>query len=230
MKPAPPQTSSLIAPALRISCLIIPAAPRGTREPVLPRRQRQHVLALGLERRPGRPRRGPRHLRAASRAAPRSRASAWRKISRAKPFQDTPAPARWTSPRTPRSSRPSSAGARCPVQVGQPTWSSTTSTASRSPGEREHRGDEVAPAEAEQPGGPRDGVARRGLQHLALARRASRARRRSEGRWGRTRRRGAGVPRVVRRCAGEHVVGGDVQQRDAAARPPRARGCRRRRR
>jgi hypothetical protein len=58
---------------------------------------------------------------------------AWRKISSAKSYQEhSPAPARWWIPYSSVSIRRTTASARCPVYVGPPTWSRTTTTSPRS--------------------------------------------------------------------------------------------------
>ena len=115
------------------------------------------------------------------------------------------------------------------VQVGQPTWSVTTCTASRSPARPQHRRDEVAPVRrrtATRCARPRAAARRRAP---GARRRAWSARRPSAGRSGRTRRRAAA--RRPRRAgvAVEHVVGRDVHERRRRPPPRRARGCRRRR-
>ena len=84
---------------------------------------------------------------------------ATRKTSSAKACQlHCPPPARWWMPVRRRSAISTSAGARKPVQVGQPIWSATTRTSSCCSPEGEHRVDEVLAAGAEQPGGPDDRV------------------------------------------------------------------------
>ena len=61
-------------------------------------------------------------------------------ISRANSYHEhSPPPATWTIPTgraAGRAANPTSAAARCPVNVGQPTWSSTTFSSSRSAASR----------------------------------------------------------------------------------------------
>ena len=164
MKPAPPQTSSLIADR--------------------DRRERE-------ERRRGPParaaaarRRARRRARSRPAAAPGARAQRW---SSAVTRTSTPGRgedrlrelvARAVRRRRPRgrcrraaaAASSSSFSARCPVKVGQPTWSVTTATSSRpAAASAQHRRDEVAAARAEQPRGAHDRVPRRGGEHRALA-------------------------------------------------------------
>ena len=130
---------------------------------------------------------------------------------------------------TPRSSSPSSAGARCPVHVGQPTWSVTDlHRRQRSPARRSIVAAKLRPSSAEQPGRAHDRV-RAATPPAPRARpRASSRRTPSGARSGRTRRYGrAAAGCVARRDPVEHVVGRDVQHRRCRPPRPRARGCRR---
>ena len=109
-------------------------------------RRRRGAARAGRGRRSGRGRARRRLPVAANVAAARSY------------HEQAPAPATWRSPSRRSSAIRTSACARCPVNVGQPTWSSTTLSSSRSPREPQHGGDEVAAVRAEQPGGADDRV------------------------------------------------------------------------
>src|SRR5439155_7055725 len=72
--------------------------------------------------------RGAASFVATARTTPGSRPASSR-IARAKSYRETaPAFATWNVPGTARSASASTASARSPVQVGDPTWSSTTSS------------------------------------------------------------------------------------------------------
>ena len=113
--------------------------------------------------------RGPRCGR--GRARRRRRAAA--NVAAARSYHEQePPPATWRTPaERALGDRARSAGARWPVKVGQPTWSSTTVELVALAGEPQHRGDEVRAVRAEQPGGAHDRVrAGRGGRDGALAR------------------------------------------------------------
>ena len=125
-----------------------------------------------------------------------------------------------------------SAGARCPVKVGQPTWSSTTVSVSRSAASLQHRRREARAGVAEQPGAADDRVAvGRGQRDRPLAQQLGRAvdrartgrvgldvrarswsrRRRSRSRRGRPRRRPRRRPAASKPGAGRVDGGGSVR-------------------
>ena len=117
-----------------------------------------------------------------------------------------PPPATWTTPATGSLASATSAGARCPVNVGHPTWSSTTVELIAFGGEPQDRGRKAGSGGAEQPRRAHDRVtvgSRLGDRALARELRAAVRRRRPDR-----------VGLDVRAALGavEHVVAGDVDR------------------
>ena len=213
MKPAPPQTSSFIAPRPRHARHVVaqPLAP--VREPRnrSPRSLRSTLYA--------RPRRRPPELSGAARPDLASATPAGRR-SRARTRTTSTAGAgdvHDAGRGALASVAIASASARCAVNVGQPTWSSTTVSSSRSAARRSIVAGKHGPPRAEQPRGADDRVAPGAApRDRELAR---------ELRGAVDRQRARRVRFEVWRALGavEHVVAGDV---DRSTRPrPRGRGA-----
>ena len=175
------------------------AARRGDR----PRRRSRQGAA------PGRPRSAVR-----PRVQRRRRRRCAAKVAAARSYQEhAPPPATWRMPVAARSASATSAAARWPVKVGQPTWSSTTVSVVALAREAQHGGDEVARRARRTATRCGRSRARRGRRRRRRARRrAWSARRRRAARSGTTR-------RTARRArAVEHVVRGHLDGERAGGR------------
>ena len=210
---------------------IIPArAARIPRQTILPGRHRQHLGALRVERRPRRARRRASHLLA------RGGLHAAVHLGLAEDLPREPVPGDLSCAREvheaahPALEQPEQSGREVARPRGRADLVVDDLHRLALARQPQHRVDEVAPRDSVQPGRAHDGVLRRRRRAPGARPRAWSRRTPSAGRWDRTPRRAAAVRR--RPAAGRRRTRSRWRCAAAAcrARPPRARGCRRRRR